>query len=364
MNKKKVILLTGITGQMASYMAELLLSKEYIVHGIKRRSSSFNTSRIDHLYQEPHIKNRNFFLHYGDMTDSSNIIRLIQEIQPNEIIHFAAQSHVNISFAVPEYTADVDAIGPLRIFEAIRILKMEDKIKIINLVTSEMFGRVKEIPQTEETQMNPLSPYGTSKLFSYFIAKNYRESYNMFITNAIMFNTESPQRGETFVTRKITIAVAKIHHGLQDKLYLGNINSERDWGYVKDYMEGLYLMLQQEKPNDYILATNRKISVRKFVELAFKEIDIDIIWQGEGVDEKGYNKETGNILVEIDPKYFRPNEVDLLLGDYSKAKRELGWEPKYTVEDIIKEMVSSDIELFSKDKLLKSNGFKIYNTYE
>ena len=241
---------------------------------------------------------------------------------------------------------------------------MEDKIKIINLVTSEMFGRVKEIPQTEETQMNPLSPYGTSKLFSYFIAKNYRESYNMFITNAIMFNTESPQRGETFVTRKITIAVAKIHHGLQDKLYLGNINSERDWGYVKDYMEGLYLMLQQEKPNDYILATNRKISVRKFVELAFKEIDIDIIWQGEGVDEKGYNKETGNILVEIDPKYFRPNEVDLLLGDYSKAKRELGWEPKYTVEDIIKEMVSSDIELFSKDKLLKSNGFKIYNTYE
>jgi GDPmannose 4,6-dehydratase len=363
-NKPKVALITGITGQMGHYLAELLLNNGYIVHGIKRRSSSFNTQRIDHLYQDPHQENKNFYLHYGDMSDSSNIIRLIGEIKPSVIFHLAAMSHVKVSFDIPEYTADVDAIGTLRILEAIRILKVENQIRVINIVTSEMFGKVQETPQTEKTPFYPVSPYGTAKLYSYWIAKNYRESYGMFVTNAICFNNESPQRGETFVTRKISMAVAKIHLGLQDKLYIGNINAERDWGYTKDYMEGLLLMSLHDKPDDFILATNRKMSVRRFIELAFKEINIDIAWEGQGIDEIGYNKLTGDVLIKIDPKYFRPNEVDLLLGDATKAKTELGWEPKHTVEQLIVDMVKSDIELFEKDKYLKKGGFEIYNHYE
>ena len=360
----KVAFITGITGQDSSYLVELLLSKGYIVHGMKRRSSSLNTSRIDHLYQEPHMENRTFFLHYGDMTDSSNIIRLINEIRPDEIYNLAAQSDVGASFNIPEYTADVDGVGTLRLLEAIRILGLEKKTKIYQASTSEMFGRVQEIPQTEKTPFNPVSPYGTAKLYAHYIIKNYRESYNIFACSGILFNHESPVRGETFVTRKITRAVAQIHHGLENKLYIGNLNAERDWGHAKDYVEGMWLMLQQDYPEDYILATNKKMSVRRFVELSFKEIGIDIFWDGYDVNEKGYNRETGDILVEIDPKYFRPNEVDLLLGDYSKAKKELGWEPKYKVEELIKEMVKSDIDLFEKDKYLKSGGFEIYNSHE
>lgn len=363
-NKPKVAFCTGINGQDGSYLAELLLSKGYIVHGMKRRASSFNTQRIDHLYQEPHLIHRNFFLHFGDMTDSSNLIRLIGEIKPDEIYNLAAQSHVKVSFEVPEYTADVDGIGTLRLLEAIRILGLEKKTKLYQASTSEMFGRVQEIPQTEKTPFNPVSPYGTAKLYAHYIIKNYRESYNMFACSGILFNHESPVRGETFVTRKITRAVAQIYHGLEDKLYVGNLNAERDWGHAKDYVEGMWLMLQQNNPDDYILATNRKMSVRKFVELSFKEIGIEIFWDGYDEKEKGYNRETGDILVEIDPKYFRPNEVDLLLGDYSKAKRELGWEPKYEVEELIKEMVKSDIDLFEKEKYLKSGGFAVHASRE
>ena len=361
---KKVAFLTGATGQDAMYLIELLLSKGYIVHGMKRRSSTFNTQRIDHLYQDPHIEHKNFFLHFGDMTDSSNLIRLVQEIQPDEIYNLAAQSHVKVSFEVPEYTADVDGVGTLRLLEAIRILGLEKKTKIYQASTSEMFGKVQEIPQTEKTPFYPVSPYGSAKLYAHWIIRNYRESYGIFACSGILFNHESPVRGETFVTRKITRAVAQIYHGLNDKLYIGNIDAERDWGHAKDYVEGMWLMMQQDKPDDYILATNKKMSVRKFIELSFKEIGIEIFWDGIGENEKGYNRETGDILVEIDKQYFRPNEVDLLLGDYTKAKIELGWEPKHTVEQIIKDMVKSDIELFEKDKYLKTGGFEIYNIHE
>ena len=357
MNINKVALITGITGQDGSYLAEFLLNKGYIVHGIKRRSSSFNTDRIDHLYKERHLS-ENFFLHYGDLTDSTNLIRIIQEVQPDEIYNLGAQSHVKVSFETPEYTANCDAMGPLRILEAIRILGLEKKTKFYQASTSEMFGLVQEIPQKETTPFYPRSPYGVAKLYAHWITKNYRESYGMFACSGILFNHESPVRGETFVTRKITRAVAKIHHGLTDKLYLGNLDAERDWGHAKDYIEGMWLMLQQDSPDDFILATNKKISVRKFVELSFKEIGIDIVWIGEGVDEKGLNKNTGEILVEIDPVYFRPAEVDLLIGDYTKAKTKLGWEPKHTIEDLVIEMVQSDIKLFSKDKYLIEGGFE------
>lgn len=362
--KHKVCMITGITGQDGSYLAELLISKGYIVHGLKRRSSSFNTSRIDHLYQDPHEENKNLILHYGDMTDSSGLIRLIQEIQPDEIYNLAAQSHVKVSFETPEYTANADGLGTLRILEAIRILGLEKKTKFYQASTSEMFGRVQEIPQTEKTPFYPVSPYGSAKLYAHWVVKNYRESYGIFACSGILFNHESPVRGETFVTRKITRAVAQIHHGLIDTLYIGNIDAERDWGHAKDYVEGMWLMMQQDKPDDYVLATNRKMSVRRFIELAFKEINIDIIWQGKGVNETGYNKLTGEILVKIDPQYFRPNEVDLLLGDATKANNELGWKPKHTVEELIVDMVKSDIELFEKDKYLKNGGFEIYNHYE
>lgn len=360
---KKVALITGITGQDGRYLSELLLSKGYIVHGIKRRSSLFNTNRIDHLYKDRHESN-DFFLHFGDLTDSSNLIRIIQEVQPDEIYNLGAQSHVKVSFETPEYTANSDAMGPLRILEAIRILKLENKTKFYQASTSEMFGMVQEIPQTEKTPFYPRSPYGVAKLYAHWITKNYRESYNMFACSGILFNHESPVRGETFVTRKITRSVAKIKNGLESKLYLGNLDAERDWGHAKDYVEGMWLMLQQNTPDDYVLATNRKISVRRFVELSFNEIGIDITWIGTGVDEKGIDSKTGDTLVEIDPTYFRPTEVDLLLGDYTKAKTNLGWEPKYTVEELISEMVREDIELFKKDRYLKDGGYEIVNYYE
>lgn len=363
-SNKKIALITGITGMDGSLLAEFLLNKGYEVHGIKRRSSSLNTSRIDHLYQEPNSKNQRLFLHYGDLTDSSNIIRLINEIKPDEIYNLAAQSHVKVSFETPEYTANADGIGALRILEAIRILGLEKRTKFYQASTSEMFGRVLQTPQNEMTPFNPVSPYGSAKLYAHFITKNYRESYGIFACSGILFNHESSVRGETFVTRKITRAVAKILLGMQDKLYIGNLDAERDWGHAKDYVEGMWLMLQQDKPDDYVLATGRKISVRKFIELAFAEIGIEIFWNGFGINEKGYNRLTGDLLIEVDEKYFRPNEVDLLLGDYSKAKEILGWEPKCKIEDLVKDMVISDINLFKKDKYLQNGGFKVFTDYE
>ena len=359
----KIALITGITGQDGSYLTELLLSKGYIVHGIKRRSSSLNTDRIDKFYEERQSSN-NFFLHYGDLTDSTNLIRIVQEVQPDEIYNLAAQSHVKVSFETPEYTANADAIGTLRLLEAIRILGLEKKTKFYQASTSEMFGKVQEIPQTEKTPFYPRSPYGVAKLYAHWITKNYRESYGIFACSGILFNHESPVRGETFVTRKITRSVAQTHHGLKTKLYLGNLDSERDWGHAKDYVYGMWLMMQHSEPDDFVLSTNRKISVRKFVELSYKEIGIDIFWNGFGVDEKGYNRETGDVLVEIDKEYFRPAEVDLLIGDYSKAKSLLGWSPRYTVEEIIKEMVSEDIKLFEKDKYLQEGGYEILDRSE
>jgi GDPmannose 4,6-dehydratase len=351
----KVALITGVNGQDGAYLSELLLNKGYTVHGIKRRSSLFNTERIDHLYKE-NKENSRFKLHYGDLTDGTNLIRIIQEVKPDEIYNLAAQSHVKVSFETPEYTANADAIGTLRILEAIRILKLENKTKFYQASTSELYGKAVEIPQNEKTPFYPRSPYGVAKLYSFWIAKNYREAYDIFTCNGILFNHESPLRGETFVTRKITRAAAKISLGLQEKLYLGNLDAERDWGHAKDYVEGMWLMLQQRKPDDYVLATGRKASVREFVEMAFMEAGINIEWKGEGVNEKGIDASNGKALIEINPKYFRPTEVDLLLGDATKAKEELGWEPKYTLEELCKEMVESDLRLFKKDKYLLEGG--------
>jgi GDPmannose 4,6-dehydratase len=360
----KTALITGITGQDGAYLAELLLNKGYIVHGVKRRSSLFNTNRIDHLYKDKHEKKVQFFLHYGDLTDSTNLIRIIQEVQPDEIYNLAAQSHVKVSFETPEYTANADALGTLRILEAIRILKLEKKTKFYQASTSELYGLVQEIPQKETTPFYPRSPYGVAKLYSYWIVRNYREAYNIFACNGILFNHESPVRGETFVTRKITRAAAKIKLGLQENLFLGNIDAERDWGHAKDYVEGMWLMLQQDKPDDFVLATGKKVSVRSFIEMAFNEVGISINWQGKGVDEKGLDAKTGKILVEIDPKYFRPTEVDLLVGDASKAERELGWKPKHTVQQLVKEMVASDLKLFEKDKYLLEGGHDVVDFQE
>lgn len=360
----KVALITGVTGQDGAYLSELLLKKGYEVHGIKRRSSLFNTDRIDHLYSDPHEKNTRFKLHYGDLTDSTNLIRIIQEVKPDEIYNLAAQSHVKVSFETPEYTANADAVGTLRILEAIRILGLEKKTRFYQASTSELYGLVQEIPQTEKTPFYPRSPYGVAKLYAFWITKNYREAYGMFACNGILFNHESPIRGETFVTRKITRGVAKISLGLQEKIYMGNLDAERDWGHARDYVEGMWRMLQADEPDDFVLSTNRKISVRKFIELSFAEIGISLEWQGKDVHEKGINKENGKVMVEIDPKYFRPTEVDLLIGDYSKAKEKLGWEPKYTVEELLKEMVKSDIELFKRDKYLLDGGHKIMNFHE
>ncbi len=360
----KVALITGVTGQDGAYLAELLLDKGYIVHGIKRRSSLFNTDRIDHLYQDKHESRVNFFLHYGDLTDSTNLIRIIQEVQPDEIYNLAAQSHVKVSFETPEYTANSDALGTLRILEAVRILGLEKKTRFYQASTSELYGLVQEIPQKETTPFYPRSPYGVAKLYAFWITKNYREAYNMFACNGILFNHESPLRGETFVTRKITRAVAKISLGLQEKLYMGNLDAERDWGHAKDYVEGMWRMLQHHEPDDFVLATGKKISVRKFIELSFAEVGIKVEWKGNGIEEKAYDKNTGKVLVEIDPKYFRPTEVDLLVGDATKAKQKLGWEPKYTVEELLKEMIQADLELFKREKYLLDGGHRILNQHE
>jgi GDPmannose 4,6-dehydratase len=362
--RNKVALITGVTGQDGAYLSELLLSKGYEVHGVKRRSSLFNTDRIDHLYQDAHEKNVKFKLHYGDLTDSTNLIRIVQEVQPDEIYNLAAMSHVKVSFETPEYTANADGIGTLRILEAMRILGLEKKTKFYQASTSELYGLVQEIPQKETTPFYPRSPYGVAKLYAFWITKNYREAYGMYACNGILFNHESPLRGETFVTRKITRAAAKISLGLQDKLFMGNIDSERDWGHAKDYVEGMWLMLQQETPEDYVLATGKKISVRTFIDWAFSAVGITLEWKGSGIDEKGINKTDGKVLVEIDEKYFRPAEVDLLVGDASKAKKNLGWEPKITVEQLCREMVKSDLELFKRDKYLLDGGHKVVSQNE
>ncbi|HAQ72216.1 GDP-mannose 4,6-dehydratase [Salibacteraceae bacterium] len=360
----KVALITGVTGQDGAYLAELLLSKGYIVHGIKRRSSLFNTERIDHLYQDPHEKNLRFKLHYGDLTDSTNLIRIIQETQPDEIYNLAAQSHVMVSFETPEYTANSDAVGTLRILEAIRILGLVEKTKFYQASTSELYGKVQEIPQTEKTPFYPRSPYGVAKLYAFWICKNYREAYNIFACNGILFNHESPLRGETFVTRKITRAAAKYKLGLQKKLFLGNLNAKRDWGHAKDYVEGMWRMLQQDTPDDYVLATGTTIPVRDFVQMSFAEIGVELEWKGEGVEEKGFNKATGEVVVEVDPAYFRPTEVDLLVGDASKAKNELGWVPQTTVQQLCAEMVKSDVDRFTRDKYLMDGGHDVTLTQE
>jgi GDPmannose 4,6-dehydratase len=339
----KVALITGITGQDGAYLAELLLSKGYIVHGIKRRSSSFNTARIDHLYKDPHERNVNFFMHYGDLTDSTNLIRIIQETQPDEIYNLAAQSHVQVSFETPEYTANSDALGTLRILEAIRILGMEKKTKFYQASTSELYGKVQEIPQNETTPFYPRSPYAAAKLYAYWITINYREAYNMFACNGILFNHESPIRGETFVTRKITMAVANIKKGLQEKLYLGNLDAKRDWGFAGDYVEAMWLMLQQDEPDDYVIATGETHSVREFVELAFREVGIEIEWVNDGVDEVGVDH-SGKILIEVDPRYYRPTEVDILIGDSTKAIEKLGWKSSVGFQELVKMMVREDIK--------------------
>jgi GDPmannose 4,6-dehydratase len=360
----KVALITGVTGQDGAYLAELLLNKGYTVHGVKRRSSLFNTDRIDHLYQDLHEKNVHFKLHYGDLTDSTNLIRIVQEVQPDEIYNLAAQSHVKVSFETPEYTANADAVGTLRILEAIRILKLENKTRFYQAGTSEMYGLVQEIPQKETTPFYPRSPYGVAKVYGYWITKNYREAYNMFACNGILFNHESPIRGETFVTRKITRAASKIHLGMQEKLFLGNLDAERDWGHAKDYVEGMWMMLQQSEPDDYVLATGIKISVREFVNMSFAEVGIKMKWEGKAENEKGIDAATGKVIVEVDKNYYRPAEVDLLVGDSSKARKNLGWTPHYTVKELCKEMVQSDLELFKRDKYLLEGGHKVLNYKE
>ncbi|MEM6998673.1 MAG: GDP-mannose 4,6-dehydratase [Pseudomonadota bacterium] len=351
----KTALITGITGQDGAYLAEFLLNKGYIVHGIKRRSSLINTDRIDHLYQDPHVSDRNLILHYGDMTDSSSLTRIIQESQPDEIYNLAAQSHVAVSFEEPEYTANSDALGPLRILEAIRILKMEKKTRIYQASTSELYGLVQEVPQKETTPFYPRSPYGVAKLYAYWIIVNYREAYGLYACNGILFNHESPVRGETFVTRKITMALSRIKHGLQEKLYIGNLNAKRDWGHARDYVEMQWLMLQQDEPEDYVIATGVQHSVREFIELSAKAIDIEINWEGQDANEKGYDGE-GNCIIEVDPLYYRPAEVESLLGDASKAKEKLGWEPTTSVHDLIQEMMNKDMQLVENEVLIKNNS--------
>ena len=340
---QKVALITGITGQDGAYLAELLLAKGYIVHGVKRRSSSFNTGRIDHLYRDTHERGVKFFLHYGDMTDATNLIRLVQEVQPDEIYNLAAQSHVQVSFETPEYTANADALGTLRLLEAIRILGLKDKTRFYQASTSELYGKVQETPQSEKTPFYPRSPYAAAKIYAYWITVNYREAYGYHASNGILFNHESPLRGETFVTRKITRAAASIELGLQEKLYLGNLDAKRDWGHARDYVDGMWRILQQETSDDYVLATGETHPVREFVELAFAQVNRKITWSGTGVDEKGTDAKTGKVLVEVDPRYFRPTEVDLLLGDPAKAKKVLGWSHTTTFKDMVNEMVAADL---------------------
>jgi GDPmannose 4,6-dehydratase len=361
---RKVALITGVTGQDGAYLSELLLSKGYIVHGIKRRASSFNTDRIDHLYHDQHEKDVRFFLHYGDMTDSTNLIRIIQEVQPDELYNLAAQSHVAVSFETPEYTANCDALGTLRLLEAIRILGFEKKTKFYQASTSELFGKVQETPQKETTPFYPRSPYAVAKMYSYWICVNYREAYGIYACNGILFNHESPVRGETFVTRKITRAVARIKLELQDKLFLGNLNSLRDWGHAKDYVKMQWLMLQQDEPEDFCISTGVQYSVRDFVDAACKEVGISLRWEGEGVDEKGVEVTTGKVLVEVDPRYFRPTEVETLLGDSSKAREKLGWTPQITLGEMVAEMVREDLKIAERDELCKREGFQTFDYNE
>jgi GDPmannose 4,6-dehydratase len=363
-NPEKVALITGITGQDGAYLAELLLNNGYAVHGIKRRASSFNTDRIDHLYRDPHDQDQRFVLHYGDLTDATNLIRIIQQVQPDEIYNLAAQSHVAVSFETPEYTGNADALGTLRLLEAIRILGLEKKTRFYQASTSEMFGKVQEVPQKETTPFYPRSPYAAAKVYSYWICVNYREAYGIFACNGILFNHESPVRGETFVTRKITRAVARIKLGLQEKLYLGNLDSKRDWGHAKDYVKAQWLILQQDEPDDYVIATGKQYSVRQFVEAALSEVGVSLIWEGVGVEEKGIDVETGRVLVEVDPRYFRPTEVETLLGDPSKAKQKLGWEAKIPLHDMVSEMVREDLKIAERDELCKREGYRTFDYNE
>ena len=380
----KVALITGVTGQDGAYLSEFLLKKGYTVHGIKRRSSLFNTDRIDHLYQDPYVDNRKFILHYGDMTDSMNLTRIIQEVQPDEIYNLAAMSHVKVSFDTPEYTANADGIGALRLLEAVRLLGMTDKTRMYQASTSELYGLVQEIPQKETTPFYPRSPYAAAKLYAYWIMVNYREAYNIYACNGILFNHESPMRGETFVTRKITRAAARIALGMQDKLYLGNLSAQRDWGHAKDYVNAMYLILQQEKPDDYVIATGITTAVREFVRLAFAEIGMELQFKGEGVEEKAYLasideklfservgdqflealKKRKDALVEVDPAYFRPTEVELLIGDATKARTKLGWQPEYNLKTLIEDMMLSDIKVMKKENYLKEGGSRILNYFE
>ena len=355
---RKVALITGITGQDGAYLANLLLKKNYLVHGIKRRSSSFNTARIDDLYQDPHVDKRNFVLYHGDLTDSTNLIRIIQEVQPDEIYNLAAQSHVMVSFETPEYTANADALGTLRILEAIRLLGLTDKTKFYQASTSELYGIVQEVPQNEKTPFYPRSPYGVAKLYAYWITVNYREAYNIFASNGILFNHESPIRGETFVTRKITRAAARISLGSKERLYLGNLDAKRDWGHANDYVEGMWRILQHDIPEDFVLATGITTSIRDFTTQAFSVVGISLEWSGSGVEEIAHNAKTGELIVSVDPSYFRPTEVDILIGDATKAKEKLGWSPKFDLKKLISEMIYSDLEEARKDKHLISGGFR------
>ena len=370
---KKIALITGITGQDGAYLAEFLLQKNYEVHGVKRRTSLFNTDRIDHLYQDPHEKDRDFFLHYGDLTDSTNLIRLVKDIQPDEIYNLAAMSHVGVSFEIPEYTGNTDGLGTLRILEAVRLLGMEKKTRIYQASTSELYGKVQEVPQSETTPFYPRSPYAVAKMYAYWITVNYREAYGMFACNGILFNHESPIRGETFVTRKITRAVSRIALGMQDKVYLGNLDAKRDWGHAKDYVRMMWMILQAEEAEDWVIATGKTTAVRDFVKMAFNEVGIDVEFKGIGVDEKAYvlachNKEfqlpIGMEVVNVDPKYFRPTEVDLLIGDASKAKNKLGWVPQLDLQDLVKDMMKGDVKLMQKEHYLKEGGHKTLNYFE
>ncbi|MEY3199796.1 MAG: hypothetical protein RJA13_1754 [Bacteroidota bacterium] len=371
--KNKIALITGVTGQDGAYLAEFLLKKDYVVHGLKRRSSLFNTDRIDHLYQDPHMEQRNFILHYGDMTDSTNLIRLIQEIQPDEIYNLAAMSHVAVSFEVPEYTGNADGLGTLRILDAVRLLGLEKKTRIYQASTSELYGKVQEVPQTETTPFYPRSPYAVAKMYAFWITVNYREAYGMFACNGILFNHESPLRGETFVTRKITRAASRIALGLQDKFYLGNLDAKRDWGHAKDYVRMMWMILQAEEAEDWVIATGKTTPVREFVRMAFQEVGIELAFSGEGVNEVAtvvscvnpdFQVEIGKEVLAVDPKYFRPTEVDLLIGDASKAKNKLGWECKYNLVDLVKEMMQSDLKLMQKEVYLESGGYKTFNYFE
>lgn len=369
----KVALITGVTGQDGAYLSEFLLKKGYQVHGMKRRSSLFNTDRIDHLYQDPHIDNRNFFLHYGDMTDSTNITRLIKEIEPDEIYNLAAMSHVHVSFETPEYTGNVDGLGTLRILDAVRLLGMEKKIRIYQASTSELYGKVQEVPQSETTPFYPRSPYAVAKMYAYWITVNYREAYGMYACNGILFNHESPMRGETFVTRKITRATSKIALGLQDKLYLGNLDAKRDWGHAKDYVRMMWMILQAEEAEDWVIATGKTTTVRDFVRMSFKEVGVELEFKGEGVDEKAYVKsctnpayqlEIGKEILAVDPKYFRPTEVELLIGDPTKANQKLGWIPEHDLASLVKDMMQSDLKLMKKEQYLKEGGYVVMNYFE